>query len=49
MNSLIPQGKDVSVIHFNPDWGYLAYIEKHVDKHGEPTWKVIRVSLGEYS
>lgn len=45
MTSLIPPEKQVSVIHFNPDWGYLAYIEKAVDIHGKATWKVVRVSL----
>jgi len=46
MTSLISQEKEVSFIHFNPDWGYLAYIEKALDVQGEPTWRVVRVSLG---
>jgi hypothetical protein len=47
MTSLIPHGKEVSVVHFNPDWGYLAYIEKALNVHGEPTWRVVRVSLDD--
>jgi hypothetical protein len=46
MVSIIPPGKDVSVIHLNADWGYLTYIEKGKDECGEPTYKVVRVSLG---
>ena len=46
MTSLIPVEKEVSFIHFNPDYGYMAYIEKALDLHGEPTWRVVRVSLG---
>lgn len=45
MDSIIPFRKEVSFIHFNPDWGYLAYIEKSMDGQGEPTYKVIRVPL----
>ncbi|UCE36329.1 MAG: hypothetical protein JSW00_12440 [Thermoplasmata archaeon] len=45
MTSLIPHGKEVSVVHLNSDWGYLAYIEKCLDKHGETTYKVVRVPL----
>ncbi len=47
MTSLIPHGKEVSVVHFNPDWGYLAYIEKALNLNGEPTWRVVRVSLDD--
>ena len=50
MVNIIPHGKDVSVIHLNPDWGYLAYIEKQGNEAGEPVFKVIRVPLeGRYS
>jgi hypothetical protein len=45
MRPLIPFKKDVSVIHLNPDWGYLAYIEKSMDGHGNPTFQVVRVDL----
>jgi hypothetical protein len=45
MTSLIPLGKDVSVVHFNSDWGYLAYIEKFMDRGGEPKYRVVRVPL----
>jgi hypothetical protein len=46
MTSLIPYEKEVSFIHFNPDYGYMAYIEKALDVQGEPIWRVVRVSLG---
>jgi hypothetical protein len=46
MTSLIPHQKEVSFIHFNPDYGYMAYIEKALDVQGEPIWRVVRVSLG---
>lgn len=46
MTSLIPSEKEVSFIHFNPDYGYMAYIEKALDVQGEPIWRVVRVSLG---
>lgn len=45
MVNIIPHGKDVSVIHLNPDWGYLTYIEKKENEEGEPVFKVVRVSL----
>ena len=45
MVSLIPSGKDISVIHLNADWGYLTYIEKDKDECGEQTFKVVRVPL----
>ncbi len=45
MTSLIPQGKEVSVVHFNSDWGYLAYIEKFLDIGGVAKYRVVRVSL----
>jgi hypothetical protein len=45
MTSLIPHGKEVSVIHLNSDWGYLAYIEKVLDRGGEPRYRVVRVPL----
>ncbi len=45
MVSIIPPGKEVSVVHLNADWGYLTYIEKCKDECGEPTYKVVRVSL----
>ena len=49
MVNIIPHGKDVSIIHLNPDWGYLAYIEKQENKEGEPVFKVVRVPLeGSY-
>ncbi|UCE73594.1 MAG: hypothetical protein JSV56_11290 [Methanomassiliicoccales archaeon] len=47
MTSLIPPGKDISVLHLNADWGYIAYIEKKKDVHGEPTYQVVRVPLGD--
>jgi hypothetical protein len=43
---MIPHGKDISVMHLNADWGYIAYIECKVDSHGEPSYQVVRVSLG---
>ncbi len=49
MVSLIPRNKDVSVIHLNSDWGYLAYIEKQTDKQGEKRYRVIRVPLDAIS
>lgn len=49
MVKLIPRGKDVSVIHLNPDWGYLTYIERQKNGEGEPEFKVVRVPLeGSY-
>ena len=49
MVSTIPQGKDISVIHLNPDWGYLAYIKKEENEAGDPVYKVVRVPLeGNY-
>lgn len=45
MTSLIPLGKEVSVVHLNSDWGYLAYIEKFQDRGGEPKYRVVRVPL----
>ena len=49
MVNMIPHGKDVSVIHLNPDWGYLAYIEKQGNEAGEPVFRVVRVPLeGSY-
>ncbi len=45
MTSIIPQEKEVSFVHFNLDWGYMAYIEKGIDVHGEPTWRVVKVAL----
>ena len=49
MVNMIPHGKDVSVIHLNPDWGYLTYIEKQEIEGGEPVYRVVRVPLeGSY-
>jgi len=49
MVNIIPHGKDVSVIHLNPDWGYLTYIERQKNEDGEPVFKVVRVPLeGKY-
>jgi hypothetical protein len=49
MVNIIPHRKDVSVIHLNPDWGYLTYIEKQVNEDGEPVFRVVRVPLeGSY-
>jgi hypothetical protein len=49
MVSIIPRGKEVSVIHLNADWGYLTYIEKCQNEGGESTYKVVRVPLeGSY-
>ena len=45
MVSMIPPGKEISVVHLNADWGYLTYIEKGKDDCGEPTFKVVRVPL----
>jgi hypothetical protein len=45
MTSLIPLRKEVSVVHLNSDWGYLAYIEKFLDRGGEPRYRVVRVPL----
>jgi hypothetical protein len=45
MTSLIPLRKEVSVVHLNSDWGYLAYIEKFLDRGGEPKYRVVRVPL----
>ena len=49
MVNIIPHGKEVSVIHLNPDWGYLTYIEKQENEDEEPVFKVVRVPLeGRY-
>ena len=49
MVNIIPHGKDVSVIHLHPDWGYLTYIEKKENEEGEPVFEVVRVPLeGSY-
>ena len=45
MTSLIPLKKEVSIVHLNSDWGYLAYIEKFLDRGGEPKYRVVRVPL----
>ena len=34
-------------MHLNADWGYIAYIEKRTNVHGELTYEVIRVPLGD--
>jgi hypothetical protein len=47
MVSLIPQNKDISVMHLNADWGYIAYIEKKRDEQGELIYEVVRVPLGD--
>ena len=47
MVSVIPSRKEVSVIHLNADWGYIAYIEKDKDGQGDLTYKVIRVPLSD--
>jgi hypothetical protein len=47
MVSLLHPSKDISVMHLNADWGYIAYIEKHKNERGEPVYEVVRVSLGE--
>jgi hypothetical protein len=47
MESLLPQNKDISVMHLNADWGYIAYIEKKYDSNGELIYEVVRVPLGE--
>jgi hypothetical protein len=46
MVNMFPHGKDISVMHLNADWGYIAYIECTVNSKGEPTYQVVRVSLG---
>lgn len=45
MVSIIPHGKDVSVVHLNADYGYLTYIEKCLNRKGEPEYKVVKVPL----
>jgi hypothetical protein len=47
MVSLVPQGKDISFMHLNADWGYIAYIERKMDEHGELLYEVVRVPLGD--
>ncbi len=47
METLIPQNKDISLMHLNADWGYIAYIEKKMDENGELIYEVVRVPLGE--
>jgi hypothetical protein len=47
MVSLLHPSKDISVMHLNADWGYIAYIEKRTNAQGEPVYEVVRVSLGE--
>ncbi len=45
MVSILPRGKDVSVVHLNADWGYLAYIEKCKGDDGQIQYKVKKVPL----
>lgn len=47
MVSLLQPSKDISVMHLNADWGYIAYIEKRKNSQGEPVYEVVRVPLGE--
>lgn len=47
METLIPPKKDISFMHLNADWGYIAYIEKKTDENGELVYEVVRVPLGE--
>jgi hypothetical protein len=47
MVSLLQERKDISVMHLNADWGYIAYIEKRKNAQGELIYEVIRVPLGD--
>jgi hypothetical protein len=47
METLIPQNKDISFMHLNADWGYIAYIERKMDENGELIYEVVRVPLGD--
>ena len=47
METLLPHKKDISVLHLNADWGYIAYIEKKRDENGELVYEVVRVPLGD--
>jgi hypothetical protein len=49
MVSILPRGKEFTVVHLNADWGYIAYIEKCNNEYGETQYKVRKVSLeGKY-
>jgi hypothetical protein len=47
MDSLLQERRDISVMHLNADWGYIAYIEKRRNAQGELTYEVVRVPLGD--
>ena len=44
---MVPQNKDISFMHLNADWGYIAYIERKRDEDGELLYEVVRVPLGK--